>query len=615
MKKLASFNLSNLLQLNTKTGLAFSIIFWIYLILRAIMIPFLHDEIMSYWYYINPGKYLPFLFNMDLNAANNHVLNSLLTAFFYKLFGFSPIVLRMANLLFVPIYCYFAYKIATSLKNKYLSLLFWFSLLFIHSIVEFMALSRGYGMSFALLLGCLWYLIKVVQYHKTKDYLFTIFYIVAAVSANLSLLITALIALGLLAISILTVTESIKAKLLKSVIVLAGILIIAFFAVYSFALQKAGALYYGTHDGFWMLTITSLMKALFDNQSYLLRFFIFSYFIIIVLLAIYIIYKQKSMKIFSNIALIFPVFLIGNIIAVLLLDYFFAVNFPEDRSGFYFYYFFIGSIFFLIDAVAENRNYKLLSWIVLPLILIPLHFTYASNLTHIAVYKEDRVPYRFYETIKHKSESMTEVATVGSYFGRTLVLGYQNYLYGGNVGKSHDTDYPSIIPDFLVVKRDQFEIWNLYYNAIDFDEISGYHLLERKNKLKRFPISEKKRISTNGIISDEYFNLLEGNLDTLLQTNLFFEYDMDIESTTAPFETWLVLSVSDSAGNNTAYEYIPLNWIKNEWKGKSKHYHNGQLLTNLPLTSTKYITYLWNIYKQPFSVSNASVSIKQLEKE
>ncbi|MFZ4400446.1 MAG: hypothetical protein ACOYO1_10460 [Bacteroidales bacterium] len=612
--KITLINLRNYLKLNVKTGIFISFIFFIYLIYRAILVPFLHDEIMSYWFYINSGNYLPFSIKLDQNAANNHLLNSALSRFFYLLFGYTPFVLRLANLIFIPIYCFFAYKLADLLKNKYLAILCWLCLLLIHSIVEFMALSRGYGMSFALLLGSIWFLLKSIREGKTIDYFFTMFILISSVTANLSLLTTSLIIIALLIINIIFKQEKAVYKLFKiGILLITGILPIVFLTVYSFALQKAGALYYGNHDGFWLQSVTSLMNALFDNQSHQLRFAILAYFFIIIILSLKYIFSNFKFTIFQRTIIVFPALLIGNIIAVLLMAKIFNVNFPEDRSGFYFYYFFIGSLFFLIDNFTENIKYKKVVWILIPFSLIPLHFIYASNLTHIAVYKEDRVPYRFYEKLKTKSELMPEVATVGSYFGRTLVLAYQNYLKNGNLAKSHDTDYPSLIPDFLVVKTDEFAIWRLYYDSIDFDKVSGYHLLERKNKLYRHKILEFPSISTKGKINDEFFNLAEGRIDTLIQKPLFFEYTMDIESKSTPFEAWIVLAVSDSIGKTTAYEYIPLNWIKNEWSASSKHFHNGQLLTNLPVTSLKYVTYIWNMNKQFFSITNAKIIIKELD--
>ncbi|MEI6694691.1 MAG: hypothetical protein WCO13_01380 [Bacteroidota bacterium] len=616
MKQNNSFNFLQYLKLNVNIGILISLILWIYLVLRAFLVPFLHDEIMTYWFYINTGHFLPFSFKIDANAANNHLLNSLLSRFLYLLFGYTPIVLRMANLLFVPVYCYFSYKIADTLKNKNLALLFWLCLLFIHTIVEFMALCRGYGMSFALLFACLWYLIKVFQTGKAVNYFLCLLFLNASIAANLSLITTALIiSVWMIIITFLFDDTAFKKTYKLAIILFTGLLPISFFAVYSFVLQKSGALYYGTHNGFWSQSVASLMKSLFDNQSFILRFFIIIYFALILAMLAKYIFKHFFLKILQHEVLIFPFLLTGNIIGVMLLDLFFNVNFPEDRSGFYFYYFFIGSIFFLIDKLAICFNYKRIAYLSIPFLIIPLHFIFVANLSHIAVYKEDRVPYRFYEKIKEKSSATPEIVTLGSYFGRTLVLAYQNYLSKGNIGKSHDTDYPSIVADFQVVKTEEFAKWKLYYNTIDYDKVSGYHLLERKHKLNRKLITEIQVNPTNGNTADEFFNFSSGSIDTLKNSSLFFEYTMDIESQAKPFEAWIVVSVTDSLDEKTAYEYIPLNWFQTEWKTASTHFHNGQLLTNISPSSKKYITYLWNINKVPFSIKNAKVCIKQLDKD
>jgi hypothetical protein len=96
---------------------------------------------------------------------------------------------------------------------------------------------------------------------------------------------------------------------------------------------------------------------------------------------------------------------------------------------------------------------------------------------------------------------------------------------------------------------------------------------------------------------------------------LFFEYNMEIESEEQPFVAWIVVEIRDSANKSMAYERIPLNWIKPAWIGKSKHYHNGQFVTNIPASSKTYNTYMWNINKVPFSIRNAKVIIKELKEK
>lgn len=600
------------LQLNKKTSIIISFLFFVYLVIRAITVPFLHDEIMTYWFYINTGNFLPFLYKIDINGANNHILNTLFSYFFYKLFGFTPFVLRLANLILIPFYCIFAYNISNTLKNKYIALLLWLCLILIHPIIDFLALSRGYGMSFTLLLGSIWFLILTFKKNSIKNYLFSSLLITSSISANLSLMNSGIIITGVLFFHILIKKNHIKNKILKLLIIfITGILPIFFWAIYSFDLQKAGALYYGTHDGFWIQSVTSICKALFNTQNHLILFGIFFYFLLIILLSI--IYFKKNYNSINNLSnLIFPALLTGNLIAVLLLAKYFNVNYPEDRSGFHFYYFFIGSVFIIIDKFNEKYEYRKLFCLLLPFLLIPIHFITQINFTHISVYKEDRIPYHFYKTISEKTKNTDEIATIGSYFGRTLVFAYQNYLNHGNIGKNHDTDYPSIIPDFLLINPKDFEASLLFYNSVDSDKVTGYHLLERKSKLERKCIAEFNNISTKGNTNNEFFNLSEGKIDTLIQYPLFFEYKMDIQSDAVPFEAWIVISVSDSSGNQHAYEYIPLNWFKANWNNENKYFHNGQLLTNLPATSYKYVTYIWNINKVNFKIEKASVKIKKL---
>ena len=604
---------SEYFKLKKETAVIISVFFFIYLILRAICIPFLHDEIMTYWYYADTARFLPFCYTPNIDGANNHILNTLLTFIFSKILGYSPFVLRMANLVFIPFYCYFAYKISNTLKNKYIALLFFLCLLFIHPITEFLALCRGYGLSFTLLLGSIWFLILVFRKNSFRNYFLSSIFITLSISANLSLMNSAILVIGILILHTLFANDNLKNKSFKLILIIfSGIIPICFWTLYSFQLQKAGALYYGTHDGFWTQSVTTICKAIFKTDLQLILYAIFVYFLFILIFS-FVYFTKIFRNLNKNAVLIFPILLTGNIVAVLLLAKIFNVNYPEDRSGFHFYYLFTGSLFFICDKFSEKYEYRKLSWLLLPFVLIPIHFISQINFTYVSVYKEDRIPAHFYRTLAEKTKNDKEIHTIGSYFGRTLVFAYHNYLNNGNVSKIHDSDYPSVTPDYLLLNPKDFQAALLYYNSIDSDYVTGYHLMERKLKLKRTTIAENKGISSNGIINNEFFNLSEGRIDSLIEKPMFFEYDLDITSETKPFEAWIVVSVSDSSGNQNAYEYIPLNWFKREWENENKHFHNGQLLTNLPITACKYVTYIWNIYKVNYKIENGSVKIKKLE--
>ena len=126
----------------------FSLVF-IYLAIRAFMVPLVHDEVATFFHYIQKGEFLPPLAHWD---ANNHILNSILSYFSYLLFGSSELSLRLSNLIFFPVFFFFVYRISNLLRNSILKWAFFITFVFAHNFIEYFALSRGYGMSMALLL-------------------------------------------------------------------------------------------------------------------------------------------------------------------------------------------------------------------------------------------------------------------------------------------------------------------------------------------------------------------------------------------------------------------------------------------------------------------------------
>src|ERR1035438_6617895 len=100
-----------------------------YLVLRARLVPFVHDE-CSFFPYIQSGKFLPGENGWD---ANNHFLNSAISYFFYRIFGSSELSLRLANLIFFPLFALYWYKLASLLDSAFIRRVFLISGLFAHN--------------------------------------------------------------------------------------------------------------------------------------------------------------------------------------------------------------------------------------------------------------------------------------------------------------------------------------------------------------------------------------------------------------------------------------------------------------------------------------------------
>ncbi|MCC6691482.1 MAG: hypothetical protein IT235_08110, partial [Bacteroidia bacterium] len=167
----------------------------VYLIIRAYSIPLVHDESATFFFYVHNGKFLPQENGFD---ANNHFLNSVLSFCFYKLFGSSELSLRLASLIFFPVFVFYWFKFSQLIADTFLRWVFILTGLFTHNFIEFFALSRGYGMSMAILIAALWYFIIAFKEERRIFLLYGILLLLLALYANLALLNTIILMMGLL---------------------------------------------------------------------------------------------------------------------------------------------------------------------------------------------------------------------------------------------------------------------------------------------------------------------------------------------------------------------------------------------------------------------------------
>ena len=109
--------------------LLLSVIVFIIVALRSVFVPFTHDEVATFYYYIQSQNFLPFYAHID---ANNHVLNSATASLFYCLFGNHPFILRIPNLIGLALLIIGAFRICNFINNYFSS-----PLLFLLQIAQY----------------------------------------------------------------------------------------------------------------------------------------------------------------------------------------------------------------------------------------------------------------------------------------------------------------------------------------------------------------------------------------------------------------------------------------------------------------------------------------------
>lgn len=584
---------------------------FIYLLLRSSLIPLVHDEAATFFHYIHKASFLPPFAHWD---ANNHILNSMLSYFSYSLFGSSELALRLPNLLFFPLFFFYTYKISTELSNKILRWTFIISLVFAHNFIEYFGLTRGYGMSMALLFAAIWYLIQVFKHSKLKNYFLSSLFMSFAILANLTLINSALLLFGILLIQILiNYKNTDNKKSIKSfgiVLFTLGITIALSISLL-FKFKEKGLLYYGTLDGLWELTVKSLIELLSGTESNIIAGFVLFYFIGMLIIFARTIIKQRSFSSLWNKNFLFFYLLIGNLIAILILGKILHINYPEDRTGLYLFPYFIGSSLFLLDSMSKQMSKKWLAITVLPFLFFPLHFLYSMNLSHTSFWQIERIPHRFHETILDKSRQSNNKLTMGGYHVRTLCWAYENFRHGGELNQMQTKNYPENISDYQIVDIKDNKKWLDNYDIIDHDLVSNLSLLERKAKIKSVLI-DHAIIEDIGWQKKAFFNIYKSQIDSLENETLLVNIEFSLACKTKPFNARIVAQVVSKDKKVLSYEYIALDWKRTEWNSEENNFNASILLHELPQGSETLTIYLWNIDNQSFLAENIECSVRKL---
>lgn len=236
-----------------------------YILYRAFSLDITYDEAWSIDIYI-PLQYAELL-NYDYPNANNHLLNSLLIKYFFSFGNESDFIARLPNVLAGIVYILFAYKIAQDFfsKNKFFLFVL---LLFNPFLLDFFSLARGYGLSFAFLLGSVYFLLKYTQKANI------VFACSSLALAGLSVVSSFTLIYFYLAVLFLLIWVALFAKYAwkKGAILLFGLMGISgilyhYIHIPFEKLIESDSLWYGGVYGFYSDTLVSLTTAIMGGHE------------------------------------------------------------------------------------------------------------------------------------------------------------------------------------------------------------------------------------------------------------------------------------------------------------------------------------------------------------
>ena len=598
-----------------------SLLVFVYLTLRAIYVPLVHDEIATFFYYIQQLDFNPLKgANPD---ANNHILNSFLAGISHKYLGYSAFSIRFPNLLSFILYAIYVYKIGQFLTKKWTQIAFYVSLLFAVYFVQFFALSRGYGMSMAFLFGAFYYCLTLYQTSSARNLSLGLIFSMLAVFANMSLLPLVLllaIVMKVLVLRNFKLYNTFKSYLLTVPSILFWLVGIYYAVKISFKMKDEGSLYYGELDGFWDITVKSQLLMLFENDSMIPQILLLMVVLLVLGLFVKLFLSEKLKSIFNR-NFFFFYLLIGSIIGIELMAIILHVNYPEDRVGMYLIPLFIGSLCFGVDELKLNKA----KFLLIPLLVFPIHFLVSLNIEKSSLWQVEFIPERFYSEIKNNSLDSGYSASVGGDGQR--IFNYTQKLYSDTMSPKPNMmqlwqktlfdsnldinlpNHPAQFFDYLVTKPEYVKDLLPLYDSIDYAEFAKFRLYKRKKsaqkeKLREFTTKQKSESSA------EFIEFYHETFDSCQYDALMLGIKLRLQSLSHPFRARVVAELKYKDGDQIDYQFFQLNWMYDRMEKdneivQSMIFNNLQhYIKNGPL---ELKVYLWNIKKKPYTLYEAEV--------
>lgn len=587
--------------------IAFAIAFVIVLI-RCITVPFAHDEVATFYYYIQSEQFLPFLSHID---ANGHFLNSFLGWTGFKLFGSSTLALRLPALFAFCVLGYAVYKHCQSLNSNLAKLILVTAFILSFNMLNFYSLCRGYGLSVSFLVLALYYFFGYLQSSMVRqahhDFFKFIIFSQLALCANLTLVFTLLITTGIL---ILFQIKSKQLFTIKNLILhVLNIALILFWVKYGFYLQENGALYYGSgNHSYWKTTFESLLDTVFIQHILVYSVVLVAFAVLFIFWCVQLFKHRLKFLSGSRYGLSFFI-LIALISSFYFLKLLFNVNYPEDRTGLFFYVLFVLSLVYLLDEF-ELKPFLVFS--IFPLYFL-IHFVLTINFSKHAWGFYETMPKEFFEILLSEQKKSPRPITIGGH--RVLELFFSFFNYNSSEKLNHMTppEFMSMNCDYQVTWKKDKPYYDKYYDEISVAKYWNMVLLKRKTEIEReLKIELNKEKQFTGAAE---FNTFYEAPDTMMASKnpILAEFDISVTDALKPFNAFLVLQV-DAGGESKYFRRTALNWMQYEWKGV-EHFKTCVQTDSLPLEKCRIVAFLWNIEKKPINFKLNNFKLYHLKAE
>ncbi|UKN03356.1 hypothetical protein K6119_07485 [Paracrocinitomix mangrovi] len=583
--------------------ISIGVIVFIYIILRAIIVPLHYDELLNYFLYVETGDFQPFLSVPD---ANNHLISTGLNHLTFLIFGKSIHLMRASSVLAFVLYFIYLYKFSIHFKSKNVHRAFVITLGSGAFIISFFSIARGYALSLACIIPAIYYLFNHIKSPSWKTATGISLFSSLALWSNLSFFFFVFILLGCsLAISLLKIDKiRLKGFLTQALIILvlgATPLLIA--SLYLLHLEEAKALYLGSNANFWNTVINDLPGRIIQFEAFSTILFFASCATLIIAIA-FNLKNYKQIKLISNSTLSIVMFS-GVIVGSIALHLILGINYPQERAALA--YIITGLLVFFILTDQLNNKWQIISYFPVSIFVIDLLLH--INLSYIPCFKNHMWSDQHTEAILAIQKETDQPITISApgYLGR--IYDHYEYRTGIEIPAFQENNYPDYKVADIVVGDSSIHPPINEYEVLYSQPQTTVTVYHKKKEI------DWKKVKTVELDNNSSFASSEPYIN--IDTNSFYksssnahqiEFKISIESPKEPVNAWIVVAMDDEDGNFHQYEHIELNRFTKDYS-KPKHIHKAFYFSPNELNCTyTFSIYIWNIDMIPLKIEVEEIS-------
>ena len=583
-----------------RTGfLVLALLAFVYVLLRAVLVPLTHDEAATFQTYVLTGRYLPFLSHWD---AGNHLLITAVGRACYNFFGPGPLSLRSFSVLCFALQAWYTWRITRSLHHHVVRWCALAALLLTPFALDFYSMFRGYGPSLAFLLMAVFHLERYAQRAGKKHLAIMLLALALGSYASLSLLVLWCLFLAMALTLVLRADRTdVRAW---AMLLLFGGLPLWFAAQYSMALAERDLLYFGTHDGFVQGTLGSLAQWVLGVHRPLLGAF---FWLLGLAAGAYAFYRSKA-----TVLGVLLVLIMGEWIGRLVLGEALGILYPQDRTALHLVPLFVLVFAFAVEGIATLHAKA--KWVALFLLWLPLRTLSHANLDSTLYWPEQAIPQRVFELAEERQHAKDRPLLIGGYRQNPRTWIYHAALRtslpdrpGGALNFLDDAGFPQPTCDLLIIDTTHFlapEGFRTLYTASHGRLV----LMERILPLR----TEVRRDSTWSVnkTEEEYVPLWSPEGASVHGKEWLIEVDGSVISANDPLELRLVIEAKDAEGNQLHYDVIDIEDQLAVWNGDRLH-----ILRRLPAFAdepARVVAFFWNPRKQSFAMERLRIVVHEV---